>query len=305
MIRPSPRATLLALCVAVTTAPAPAADPIVWRSDYPTARKEAEQKNLPLLVVIGTEQCTYCRKMENVTFTDADTVALVAGKFVALKIDANKEPDFARTMRVSVYPTTVIAGSDGKIYAYLSGYLGPDQFGENARKAMALMTPASEKADPRAAAVASTSSKLDLKAAAPVKATGPADAPTAQSPAKELLAAATAAYKGERYGECLEKCEAIRLNSPGTPEAAEAATLLASIRSDEDKLLRATDQVDEKYAATQFALAEGWAAKGKWREAVAGYEKAIKAAPYGRYAESAQTRLARLLRDHPTVRAER
>ena len=46
------------------TGPAPAADPLVWPSDYATARRAADRQNLPLLVVIGTEQCVYCRKLE-------------------------------------------------------------------------------------------------------------------------------------------------------------------------------------------------------------------------------------------------
>ena len=57
--------------------PVAAGDPIPWRTDYPTARKEAETKKLPLLVVIGSQDCFYCRKLESHTFTDPDIVAFV------------------------------------------------------------------------------------------------------------------------------------------------------------------------------------------------------------------------------------
>ena len=43
---------------------ASAADPVVWRNDYNSARKEASEKGLSLCVVIGTDNCFYCRKLE-------------------------------------------------------------------------------------------------------------------------------------------------------------------------------------------------------------------------------------------------
>ena len=116
------------LCLAASSASA--ADPISWRTDYATARKEADAKKLPLLVVIGSQDCVYCRKLESVTFADPDIAALINAKMIPLKIDATKDPEFARAMKVTVYPTSAIAGPDGKIYGFLAGYLPPEQFAE-------------------------------------------------------------------------------------------------------------------------------------------------------------------------------
>ena len=93
-----------------TAAVGTAADPLTWRTDYATARQEAEKANLPLLVVVGSDQCVYCRKQETVTFADRHVTEFAAGRFIPLKLDGNKEAEFARAMRVTVYPTTVIAG---------------------------------------------------------------------------------------------------------------------------------------------------------------------------------------------------
>ncbi len=134
----SPRATLL-LVVALSGS-APAADPIQWRTDYNTARKEAQEKGLPMLVSISTDECLYCRKMDATTFADANVAALLNGRFVPLKVDGNKETNLVQALRVQMYPTTVIAGADGKIHAFLSGYVTADQLKDNANRAVLAVT---------------------------------------------------------------------------------------------------------------------------------------------------------------------
>ena len=274
------------LCLLAGAAPASAADPIVWRTDYASARKEAETKKLPMLVVIGTQDCVYCRKLESHTFADPEIAALIHAKFIPLKIDATKDPEFARAMKVTVYPTSAIAGPDGKIYGFLSGYLPPDQFAENTKKALATMpVPA-----PTAVALAPI----------PV-----APMPTLQAPgAREMLGLAKDAFQTERFGECLEWCGRIRADSAEGPEAASAALLVAKLKADPDKLLFAAEQLDARNAATYFALGEIWVQKGKTREAAVCFDKVMKLAPNSKWAESAGLKLTVLIREYPDLKAK-
>src|SRR6516164_4561670 len=78
----------------------PKAEALHWRTDYNTARKEAAEKGLPLLIEIGTDECFYCRKLESVTFRDPAVAAMLAGDFVPLKVDANREPTLAQALKV-------------------------------------------------------------------------------------------------------------------------------------------------------------------------------------------------------------
>ncbi|MGE3804761.1 MAG: hypothetical protein AB7K24_08830, partial [Gemmataceae bacterium] len=48
-----------ALLLAIGTGAASAQE-IVWRYNYNTARSLCEQKNLPLMLDIGTDNCIYC-----------------------------------------------------------------------------------------------------------------------------------------------------------------------------------------------------------------------------------------------------
>ena len=72
--------------------PAPAVPPLVWRTDYNAARKEAQEKGLPLIVVIGTNDCFYCRKLEAGPLKDAGITNMLAGGFIPLKLDASRTP---------------------------------------------------------------------------------------------------------------------------------------------------------------------------------------------------------------------
>ena len=278
---------ILGLVLLVGAPPLQAAEPISWRTDYPAARKEAETKKLPLLVVIGSQDCVYCRKLESHTFADPDIVAFINAKFIPLKIDATKDPEFAKAMKVTIYPTSAIAGHDGKIYGYLSGYLPPDQFAENSKKALLTM-PA-----PQSTAIA--------KVPTPVK---PAIVVPTQS-AREMLGLAKDAFHTERLGECLEWCERIRADFADDAVAKDAELLAAKLKGDPVKLLLAAEQLDDRNAATYFALGETWLQKGKAKEAAACFDKVLKIAPNGKWAEVAGAKLTVLIRQSPDLKGMR
>lgn len=285
MPHPLLRAALATVALLTAAVPVVAADPVEWRTDYPTARKEAEEKKLPLLVVVGTEQCVYCRKLEATTFVDKDVLAMLSGKVVLLKVDANKEADFVRAMRITIYPTTVIAGTDGKVFAYLAGYVAPDQFVEHATKAFGLIAAADkDKGRPNADAVLTSRAKPEVKATAPAEAV------------QDSLTLAKEAYKAERYAEVLERAEVIAAKQPNTPAGEEAVGLIAAVKADSDKLVRAGEQLDEKFAAAYFVVAEGYEQKGRLKDASTHFEKVIVAAPNSKYAERARARVAAITR---------
>ncbi len=122
-----------ALAQPARPAPAPAA-PLVWRTDYNSARKEAQEKGLPLMVVVGTNDCFYCRKLEAGPFRDPAITELLAGGFIPLKLDATRAPDLAKALKVQLYPTTVLAAPDGKIHAFIEGYVEADRLGEQLKR---------------------------------------------------------------------------------------------------------------------------------------------------------------------------
>lgn len=116
------------------------ANAINWRSDYNSARKEAIESGKPMLVEIGTENCFYCKKMQATTLQDAAIVELMNSRFIPLKVDANAEPALVQALRIQMYPTTVLAGPDGKIHGFLQGYVTADQLKDHAERAVLAVT---------------------------------------------------------------------------------------------------------------------------------------------------------------------
>ena len=129
--------TLLAFSVWSVAGPRLAADDAVrWRTDYNAARAEAHEKNAPLVVVVGTDDCIYCRKQDATTFRDPALAELLNRQAVIVKVNGGKEPAFVQALKIQIYPTTVIAAPDGKIVSFLQGYVTADQLRDHVKSAV-------------------------------------------------------------------------------------------------------------------------------------------------------------------------
>src|ERR1700684_3166548 len=116
---------------------AQAADPVVWSIDYQSARKEAVDKGLPLLIVVGTDNCYYCKKLEAGPCREPAVATQLAKNFIPLKLDATRDPQLARALKVQLYPTIVLAGPDGKIHAFVEGYIEADKLLDHMKRTLA------------------------------------------------------------------------------------------------------------------------------------------------------------------------
>ena len=69
---------------------------IAWNSSYEEALTKAKKESKPLIVVITTEQCRWCRKLEATTLQDEEIVARINNKFQAVNVTKDK----------SIYPVS-------------------------------------------------------------------------------------------------------------------------------------------------------------------------------------------------------
>jgi thioredoxin-like negative regulator of GroEL len=263
VLSPHVASGLLAVAVLAAGQSARAVEPaaVQWRTDYNAARKEAQEKRLPLILEVGTEDCSHCRRQDATTFRDPEVVALLNTRFVPLRIDGDREEALVQALRVQVYPTTVFATADGKVVGFLQGYVSADQLRDHAR---------------RVVPTADTASR-------PVR-------------SRELLAAAREDFRAKRYADCLDQCERIAAQFSDLPEAKEAAALADEIKGDPDRLAAAGEQLNERTAGLYLALAEAWAKKGRSREAEACLEKVLRLTPAGKSASQAEAKLTSLRR---------
>jgi thioredoxin-related protein len=113
-----------ACCVLHTILPASAsAQEVEWRSDYVKARQEAVEKNRPLVIDVGTENCYWCKQLDVRTFKDPAVAAMLNERFIPLKIDAEQHARLIEALRVQNYPTLVFASAEGKILGYQEGFI--------------------------------------------------------------------------------------------------------------------------------------------------------------------------------------
>lgn len=274
-VRTAPSLAAGLALVSLLTGPASAADPsIQWRADYNSARREAQQKGLPLMVEVGTEECYYCKKQDGTTFRDPGVIALLNARFVTVRVDANREPAFAQALHVQVYPTTVIGSPDGRVLAFLQGYSSAEQLSEALRRA------------------------------APAAVAAP-EAPETGEPASaaDLLAAARQDFRARQYADCLDLCERITARHPDTPEATAAAKLARRLTEDVDRFALACEQRTERTARMLLELADAWEKKGKVKESRECLERVARLSPVGKTGEQAQAKLARMSKVAETISA--
>jgi thioredoxin-related protein len=129
------------ILVMILTDTSRAADKVEWRTDYDTARKEAVEKNKPLFIDFGTEECVHCKRLHTSTFKDPSIIQLLNERFVPLKVDGNREPRLTQALRIQAYPTIILAGNDGKIHAWIEGYMDAGRLSEYLLRASAQQAP--------------------------------------------------------------------------------------------------------------------------------------------------------------------
>jgi thioredoxin-related protein len=110
---------------------------VQWHHDLNTARALAKNNNRPIVIDFGTANCYWCRQMEATTFREPTIARLLADKFVAVKIDASKDPALARSMSVHAFPTLIVLTPDGKTLGRHEGYAEAAQFQNQLLKALA------------------------------------------------------------------------------------------------------------------------------------------------------------------------
>jgi thioredoxin-related protein len=112
---------------------------IQWLS-FDDGLAAAKLSGKKILIDVYTDWCTWCKKMDKDVYPDTKVVELVSTKFIAIKLNAEgsravlfrgqqlTETQFARSARITGYPTTLFLESDGKPISIVPGYLPPEKF---------------------------------------------------------------------------------------------------------------------------------------------------------------------------------
>ncbi len=98
---------------------------IGWYTSYESALKRAKELDRPMLVLLVSEECRWCRKLENVTLKNPDVENFVNGRFVPLLLHRG-EGEYPSFIRSRYVPTTFyITPEEKMLIKPVEGYWDP------------------------------------------------------------------------------------------------------------------------------------------------------------------------------------
>lgn len=106
-------------------------------ASYPDAWRAAQQSNRPILVYVCMPNCHYCVKMKQQVYQRPNVKDLVASSFETLKADRYAHPKLISSLKVRLYPTTVLVSPNNKILDVIEGYSEPAKFQQRLQTGLA------------------------------------------------------------------------------------------------------------------------------------------------------------------------
>ncbi|MFK7819190.1 MAG: thioredoxin family protein [Planctomycetaceae bacterium] len=101
---------------------------VQWQSDLRRAADFAKAQQRPMLVTIGADWCTYCKKMKAETFREGRFIQSVnRGRFVSVMLDADKNQSVVSRLGIRSLPTTMIVAPNMQIVERIEGFRTAEQ----------------------------------------------------------------------------------------------------------------------------------------------------------------------------------
>ncbi len=87
---------------------------IEWQSSYEQALKKAKELNRPILVLVVSEHCKWCHKLQDETLADPAVENYINRRFVAFLVDREKGK-YPSYIKAKYVPTTFYITPDEKM----------------------------------------------------------------------------------------------------------------------------------------------------------------------------------------------
>ena len=94
---------------------------IQWSPNFADAQVKATKESKPLLVLITSEQCWWCRKLEATTLEDDGVIQKINQKFVAVHVTRDKSV-YPQTLKAKMVPMSYFLDGNGKVIHAMPGF---------------------------------------------------------------------------------------------------------------------------------------------------------------------------------------
>jgi thioredoxin-related protein len=117
----------------------PGESKLIWYA-FDEGMEKARTENKQVLIDVYTEWCGWCKTMDAKTYSNEKIINYLNEKYILIKLNpetdgeityrGSKVPasDFARSLGVSGYPSTVFFESNARMITLLPGYVSAEDF---------------------------------------------------------------------------------------------------------------------------------------------------------------------------------
>ncbi len=96
---------------------------IIWQAWSPEIFAQAKKENKLILLDLGAEWCSWCKKMDTVTYRNQQVVEVINKNYIAVRADVDQHPELAQRYKNYGPPTTVVYNSVGTEIIKRPGYM--------------------------------------------------------------------------------------------------------------------------------------------------------------------------------------
>ena len=100
---------------------------INWSSDFASAQARAKKEHKPMLVLITSEQCRWCRKFEATTLQESEIIDRLNANFTAVHVTRDKSV-YPQNLSAKMVPMNYFLDGEGKVLYQIPGYWGVEDY---------------------------------------------------------------------------------------------------------------------------------------------------------------------------------
>lgn len=93
-----------------------------------SAKQTAAENDRHLVVFASMEQCSFCSKMTQTTFSNKGVVSLLGENFETVGIKKETHSEFVSRHEINIYPSTLVFSPEGNLLAKIDGYVDAAEF---------------------------------------------------------------------------------------------------------------------------------------------------------------------------------
>lgn len=101
-----------------------------WHEELEAGWEASKETGLPMLIFITSEQCTFCDAMKENTLCDPTVRERLFRRFIPIRLRPDANNRVLSRIKVTTFPTILVAHPRGKVLAHRTGYQPVDRFHE-------------------------------------------------------------------------------------------------------------------------------------------------------------------------------